>query len=91
MDKLAKASNTIEIIKKYDFTFQKRYGQNFLTDPHVMEKIMDAAGLGDEDYVIEIGPGKTLSGFMKKINPELKSYRVSTTEDLDKLAEEINA
>jgi len=43
------------------------------------------------DTFIEIGPGKTLSGFMKKINPELKSYRVSTTEDLDKLAEEINA
>ena len=57
MDKLAKASNTIEIIKKYDFTFQKRYGQNFLTDSHVMEKIMDAAGLTEEDYVIEIGPG----------------------------------
>lgn len=57
MDKLAKASNTIEIIKKYNFTFQKRYGQNFLIDTHVMEKIMDAAGLTCDDYVIEIGPG----------------------------------
>lgn len=57
MDKLAKASNTIEIIKKYNFTFQKRYGQNFLIDIHVMEKIMDAAGLTCDDYVIEIGPG----------------------------------
>lgn len=57
MDKLAKASNTIEIIKKYDFVFQKRYGQNFLTDTHVIDKIMDAAGLTKEDYVIEIGPG----------------------------------
>ena len=55
MDKLAKASNTIEIIKKYDFVFQKRYGQNFLTDTHVIDKIMDAAGLTKEDYVIEIG------------------------------------
>jgi 16S rRNA (adenine1518-N6/adenine1519-N6)-dimethyltransferase len=57
MDKLAKAANTIEIIKKYDFTFQKRYGQNFLTDTHVIDKIMDAAGLTEDDYVIEIGPG----------------------------------
>ena len=57
MDKLAKASNTIEIIKKYNFTFQKRYGQNFLIDTHVMGKIMDAAGLTCDDYVIEIGPG----------------------------------
>ncbi len=57
MDKLAKASNTIEVIKKYDFTFQKRYGQNFLTDTHVIDKIVDAAGLTEDDYVIEIGPG----------------------------------
>ena len=57
MDKLAKASNTIDIIKKYNFTFQKRYGQNFLVDTHVMDKIMDAAQITHDDYVIEIGPG----------------------------------
>ena len=43
------------------------------------------------DTFIEIGPGKTLSGFMKKINPDLRSYRISTTEELDKVLEEINA
>ncbi len=57
MDKLAKASNTIDIIKKYNFTFQKRYGQNFLVDTHVMDKIMDAAEITYDDHVIEIGPG----------------------------------
>ena len=57
MDKLAKASNTIEIIKKYDFSFQKRYGQNFLIDEHVLDKIMDAARISGDDHVIEIGPG----------------------------------
>ncbi|MCR5604647.1 MAG: 16S rRNA (adenine(1518)-N(6)/adenine(1519)-N(6))-dimethyltransferase RsmA [Lachnospiraceae bacterium] len=57
MDKLAKASNTIDIIKKYNFTFQKRYGQNFLVDTHVMDKIMDAAQITHDDHVIEIGPG----------------------------------
>ena len=57
MDKLAKASNTIDIIKKYNFTFQKRYGQNFLVDTHVMDKIMYAAQITHDDHVIEIGPG----------------------------------
>ncbi len=57
MDKLAKASNTIDIIKKYDFTFQKRYGQNFLVDMRVLTRIMDAADISKDDHVIEIGPG----------------------------------
>ena len=57
MDKLANASNTIEVIKKYDFSFQKRYGQNFLIDDHVLNKIMDAADITGDDHVIEIGPG----------------------------------
>ena len=51
------AKNTIEIIQKYDFVFQKRFGQNFLVDTHVLEKIIQAAGLTKEDLVLEIGPG----------------------------------
>ena len=57
MDKLVSAGNTIDVIKKHDFTFRKRFGQNFLIDAHVLEKIVQAAGITKDDYVIEIGPG----------------------------------
>ena len=49
--------NTIDILKKYDFHFQKKFGQNFLIDTHVLEKIIDAAGVTKDDFVLEIGPG----------------------------------
>lgn len=49
--------NTIEILKKYNFVFQKKYGQNFLIDTHVLEKIIRAASIGNDDVVLEIGPG----------------------------------
>jgi len=49
--------NTIEILQKYKFNFQKKYGQNFLIDMHVLEKIVDSAEITKEDYVLEIGPG----------------------------------
>lgn len=49
--------NTIAILQKYQFNFQKKFGQNFLIDPHVLEKIMEASGITKEDFVLEIGPG----------------------------------
>lgn len=49
--------NTINILKKYDFRFQKKYGQNFLIDTHVLDKIIAAANITKEDFVLEIGPG----------------------------------
>lgn len=49
--------NTIAVLQKYNFNFQKKYGQNFLVDTHVLEKIMDAAQITAEDCVVEIGPG----------------------------------
>ncbi len=49
--------NTINILKKYNFSFQKKYGQNFLIDPNVLGKIVAAAEIGREDCVLEIGPG----------------------------------
>ncbi|MFW5649768.1 MAG: 16S rRNA (adenine(1518)-N(6)/adenine(1519)-N(6))-dimethyltransferase RsmA [Acetivibrio ethanolgignens] len=49
--------NTIEILKKYNFNFQKKFGQNFLIDIHVLDKIMEAAGITKDDFVLEIGPG----------------------------------
>lgn len=57
MEKLSNPQVTIETIKKHGFDFQKKYGQNFLIDGRVLEKIMDAAEIGSEDCVLEIGPG----------------------------------
>lgn len=49
--------NTIEVLQKYHFIFQKKYGQNFLIDTRVLDKIMNAAQITEEDCVLEIGPG----------------------------------
>ena len=57
MEKLSNPQVTIETIKKYDFAFQKKFGQNFLIDEHVLDKIIAAAGVTKEDMVLEIGPG----------------------------------
>ena len=54
---LGNPKNTIEIIQKYEFMFQKKFGQNFLIDTHVLEKIINAAGVTKDDCVLEIGPG----------------------------------
>lgn len=54
---LGNPQNTIEILKKYEFRFQKKFGQNFLIDTHVLDKIIRAAEITKEDFVIEIGPG----------------------------------
>ena len=54
---LGNPMNTIEILQKYKFVFQKKFGQNFLIDEHVLEKIISAAGIGPDDFVVEIGPG----------------------------------
>ena len=51
------SQSTIEIIKKYDFVFQKKFGQNFLIDGRVLDKIISAAQIGPDDCVLEIGPG----------------------------------
>jgi 16S rRNA (adenine1518-N6/adenine1519-N6)-dimethyltransferase len=57
MAELGQPKNTIDIIKKYNFRFRKKFGQNFLIDTHVLEKIAAAAEIGPEDCVLEIGPG----------------------------------
>lgn len=49
--------NTIQVLKKYNFVFQKKYGQNFLVDTHILEKILAASDISKEDCVLEIGPG----------------------------------
>lgn len=57
MATLGNPKNTIEILQKYQFNFQKKFGQNFLIDTHVLEKIIKAAGVTQDDLVLEIGPG----------------------------------
>ncbi len=57
MATLGNPQETIAVLQKYGFNFQKKFGQNFLIDPHVLDKIIAAAEIGPDDFVLEIGPG----------------------------------
>ncbi|MCI5740102.1 MAG: 16S rRNA (adenine(1518)-N(6)/adenine(1519)-N(6))-dimethyltransferase RsmA [Lachnospiraceae bacterium] len=57
MADLGNPQNTIAVLQKYQFNFQKKFGQNFLIDTHVLDKIIAAADITEEDFVLEIGPG----------------------------------
>ncbi len=57
MATLGNSKNTIEVLQKYGFRFQKKFGQNFLIHPPTLEGIIEAAGVTKEDFVLEIGPG----------------------------------
>lgn len=57
MQKIATVEGTKAVISKYPFAFQKKFGQNFLIDPHVLDKIIRSADITEEDCIIEIGPG----------------------------------
>ncbi len=76
---LGNPQKTIEMIKKYQFAFQKKFGQNFLIDPHVLDKIINAAQITKEDCVLEIGPG---IGVMTQRLAELARHVV--TVEIDK-------
>ena len=52
MADLGNPKNTIEILQKYQFQFSKKFGQNFLIDPHVLEKIVRAADISKDDFVL---------------------------------------
>lgn len=54
---LGEPQHTIAVLQKYNFHFQKKFGQNFLIDTHVLERIIDEAGITKDDFVVEIGPG----------------------------------
>lgn len=54
---LGNPQNTIAVLQKYNFNFQKKFGQNFLIDTHVLDKIIAAAGITKDDFILEIGPG----------------------------------
>ena len=62
MATLGNPKNTIEVIQKYGFQFQKKFGQNFLIDPHILEEIIYEAGVTKDDFVLEIGPGNLRRG-----------------------------
>lgn len=79
MSELSNFKNTQEIIKKHNFSIQKKYGQNFLIDEHVLNKIIAAAELTEDDYVIEIGPG--IGTMTERIAPECRHV---TAIEIDK-------
>lgn len=81
MKHLGNPTSTLEIIKKYDFAFQKKFGQNFLVDGNVVEKIVRKAGVNEQDFVLEIGPG---IGTMTQILCE-NAREVAAVEIDDKL------
>ena len=57
MAELGNPKNTIAVLQKYQFNFQKKYGQNFLISPDILEEIIEAAQITKDDFVLEIGPG----------------------------------
>lgn len=77
MEKLSNPQKTIEIIQKYEFAFQKKFGQNFLIDSHVLEKIIKAADITKEDFVVEIGPGiGTLTQYLAEAAREVTAIEI---------------
>lgn len=79
MSELSNFKNTQEIIRKHNFSIQKKYGQNFLIDEHVLNKIIAAAELSKDDYVIEIGPG--IGTMTERMAPECRHV---TAIEIDK-------
>ena len=80
MAELGNPSNTIEVLKKYGFRFQKRYGQNFLIDSHILEKIVEAAEITKEDMVLEIGPGiGTMTQYLAEHAREVVAVEIDKT------------
>ena len=78
-DKLGNPKNTIEVIQKYEFAFQKKFGQNFLIDTHVLDKIIRAAGLTREDMVLEIGPGiGTMTQYLAEAAGKVVAVEIDT-------------
>ena len=83
MDKMEKLSNpqkTIEVLQTYNFSFQKKFGQNFLIDHHVLDKIIAAAEITKDDFVLEIGPGiGTLTQYLAEAAREVVAVEIDST------------
>lgn len=77
---LGNPKRTIEVLQKYEFAFQKRFGQNFLIDTHVLEKIIAAADITKEDMVLEIGPGiGTMTQYLSQAAREVVAVEIDRT------------
>ena len=71
---------TIEVLQKYHFVFQKRFGQNFLIDTHVLEKIIEASKITKDDFVLEIGPGiGTMTQYLAEAAREVVAVEIDKT------------
>jgi len=79
MATLGNPKNTIEILNKYKFVMQKKFGQNFLIDTHVLEKIINSADLTKDDFVLEIGPGiGTMTQYLAEAAREVVAVEIDT-------------
>lgn len=77
MEKLSNPQRTIETIKKYQFNFQKKFGQNFLIDEHVISKIIRGAQVTKDDFVLEIGPGiGTMTQYLAETAREVAAVEI---------------
>ena len=77
MEKLSNPQRTIETIKKYQFNFQKKFGQNFLIDDHVIYKIIHGARVTKDDFVLEIGPGiGTMTQYLAEAAREVAAVEI---------------
>lgn len=77
MEKLSNPQKTIEIIQKNHFNFQKKFGQNFLIDAHVLEKIIASAQITKDDFVLEIGPGiGTMTQYLAEAAREVTAVEI---------------
>ncbi|MBR3607187.1 MAG: 16S rRNA (adenine(1518)-N(6)/adenine(1519)-N(6))-dimethyltransferase RsmA [Lachnospiraceae bacterium] len=77
MANLGNPKNTIEVLQKYHFNFQKKYGQNFLIDPHVLDKIIGESGIEKEDMILEIGPGiGTMTQYLAEVAREVVAIEI---------------
>ena len=79
MATLGNPKNTIEVLQKYNFNFQKKFGQNFLIDTRVLEEIIDAAEITKDDFVLEIGPGiGTMTQYLCESAREVVAVEIDT-------------
>lgn len=77
MEKLSNPQKTIEVIQKYEFAFQKKFGQNFLIDGHVLDKIIRSANITKDDFVLEIGPGiGTMTQYLAEAAREVAAVEI---------------
>lgn len=74
---LGNPQNTIAVLQKYNFVFQKKFGQNFLIDTHVLDKIIGSAEITKDDFVLEIGPGiGTLTQYLAEAAGEVAAVEI---------------